>query len=78
MNKFKEGDIVTGKPCSNDEYNITTDKAIMKVVNVYSFGVKMGVKILEHKNKSNHIGRVFEVNSKYFKKAVNSIRRIKL
>jgi len=78
MNKFKEGDIVTGKPCSNDRYDITTDKAIMKVVNVWNSGVGMRVKILEHKNKSNHIGRIFKVNSKYFKKAVNSVRKIKL
>ncbi len=61
MPKFKVGDIVIGR--KDNGYNFTTDRATMRVVNVYELKDKMEVKILEHKEERclNKVGQVFIV-----------------
>ncbi len=62
MRKFRVGDIVIGR--KDNGYNFTTDKATMRVVNVYEDANKMEVKILEHKEVRclNKVGQNFIVH----------------
>lgn len=62
MPKFRVGDIVIGR--KDNGYSFTTDMATMRVVNVYEYVNKMGVKILEHKEERflNKVGQDFIVN----------------
>lgn len=62
MPKFRVGDIVIGR--KDNGYNFTTDKATMRVVNVYEDEDEMEVKILEHKEARylNKVGKVFIVH----------------
>ena len=62
MPKFRVGDIVIGR--KDNGYNFTTDKATMRVVNVYEDKNKMEVKILAHKEAQllNKVGQDFTVD----------------
>ena len=65
---FEIGDIITGKPESNDAYFITNTFGKYKVIGIdYEFG-KIIVEIISHTNKIN-IGMIYGVEEKYFKLA---------
>jgi len=72
--KFKIGDIVTGISKEVQAYGITTDKAIMEVMQIV--GKNMSVKVLDHESK-RHIGQAHMVEQKYFKKVDNFLTKDK-
>ena len=71
---FKEGDIITGTIDSRENYSITTDKAVMKVKEVYHS--KMLVEVLESDVCHNEIGAKFTVRQELFKHINNSVKKI--
>ena len=64
--EFKVGDEITGLKGSK-MYGITTENAIMEVVEVIDER-DIRVKITEHKKNKSRIGETYNVNSKYFRK----------
>ena len=68
--KFEVGDIITGISKKQSEsglsrYSLTTYEAEMEVLSF--FKKEMQVKILKHKSKKLAIGKIYFVNSDYFK-----------
>lgn len=65
---FEIGDIITGKPESNDAYFITNTFGKYKVIGADYELDKIIIRVIDHVDKSN-IGRVYGVEAKYFKLA---------
>ena len=67
MNKFKIGDIITGIRGHMEDYTYTTSEAKMLVIDVYREDSEIQVEILEHTRYPRENGRIFNVESEYFK-----------
>lgn len=77
VKECKKGKIIIGN--SSDRYSITTDKAKMKILNVYGSDEQeynIRVKIIDHETKKWGIGCLYDVKAKYFNPVENSIKKI--
>lgn len=65
--EFKVGDIICG--ISDNTYRVTSDKAQMKVLEVYDrFGEgRIRVEVIEQSEYPEYIGNIFTVSTEYFK-----------
>jgi len=74
--KFKTGDIITGNS-GDGIYSMTNEDATMEVLKIVGKDGLISVKIVEHKKRDSLIGRIYTLDSQYFRKVGKSAIKIK-
>lgn len=63
-NKFKVGDVITGK--NNEDYSITNNESVLIVTDVID-DYEIKVKVISHKEMPAEVGQFYQVMGKHFK-----------